>query len=234
MNKLKYSISADIFEKFPDYLRGLVCIRDISNESADALSLLRISEDALKAAGAADAVLTSPKFTTWRDAFVRVGINPSQSRPAHEALARRILQGKSLPDINPAVNIGNAFSIKYLLPIGVHPLDNVPNDIELKFANGTENFVPFGSDMLEHPKKGEVILVEGNEVLTRCWIWRQSKSSATLKTTRCLVVNVDGFSFTTENEILNICTEIGDKMKTYCGGDFTVHLLSRNNRTTDL
>ncbi|PKL55961.1 MAG: hypothetical protein CVV35_07160, partial [Methanomicrobiales archaeon HGW-Methanomicrobiales-6] len=38
-----------------------------------------------------------PLFRAYRDFFWRVGVDPTKTRPASEALVRRILAGKMLP-----------------------------------------------------------------------------------------------------------------------------------------
>ena len=43
--------------------------------------------------------------------FHRLGVDPTKTRPASEALLRRVLQGKGLPRIHPAVDVCNLASL---------------------------------------------------------------------------------------------------------------------------
>lgn len=97
-----------------------------------------------------------------------------------------------MPSINALVDIGNILSLRYLLPIGAHAIDVVSHDITLCIATGEEEFVPFGSEQVEHPVPGEIIFAEGNTVLTRRWSWRQAIHTMTLPTTTAIEFNVDG------------------------------------------
>ena len=107
-------------------------------------------------------------------------------------MARRALRGDELPAINALVDIGNIISLRHLIPAGGHAIDVLKGDIELRFATGDEEFVPFGTNDLEHPLPGEVIFVEGSIVLTRRWTWRQANHTLTLPETQAIEFNVDG------------------------------------------
>lgn len=92
-----------------------------------------------------------------------------------EALITRIAKGNSIPSISPIVDLCNALSLKYILPIGAHDIDNFKGDIEIRRANENDIFVPFNSEEFEHPDLDEIIYVSGNEVKTRRWTWRQGE-----------------------------------------------------------
>jgi DNA/RNA-binding domain of Phe-tRNA-synthetase-like protein len=236
MKQIHYTISPDIFAKFPGYTRGLLVATKINNNSIapTALQALRAAEAAMLSTITLEAFLAAPKVVSWREAFRRTGANPSEFRPAHEALGRRALQAKPLPDINPSVNIGNALSLWNQLPVGVHPLDDVKSGMELRIACGSETFVAFGSDKRESPRSGEVVFTDGNEVISRCWVWRQAKCSVTLPSTRAIVVNIDGLPPVTEGEVLAICTKAEEMIQTACGGEFNRYLLSDKNPAVTL
>ncbi|MBC8497450.1 hypothetical protein H8D40_00560, partial [Candidatus Bathyarchaeota archaeon] len=51
-----------------------------------------------------------PVFRAYRDFFWRVGVDPTKTRPASEALIRRVLRGRSLPRINTFVDAYNLAS----------------------------------------------------------------------------------------------------------------------------
>src|SRR5512147_2175842 len=52
-----------------------------------------------------------PGVAETRGMFHRLGVDPTKSRPASEALLRRVLQGKGLPEILPAVDVCNLASL---------------------------------------------------------------------------------------------------------------------------
>jgi DNA/RNA-binding domain of Phe-tRNA-synthetase-like protein len=96
------------------------------------------------------------------------------------------LKGQSLPNINRIVDIYNAISLKYVIPVGGEDLDKLTGDLVLRFAEGDESFVNFqnGEEVLSHPDKGEVIWADPSGVTCRRWNWRQCTRTALVEQTR--------------------------------------------------
>ncbi len=54
-----------------------------------------------------DALREAPLFRAYREFYWRVGVDPTKTRPAAEAIARRVLGGRELPTINTLVDAYN-------------------------------------------------------------------------------------------------------------------------------
>jgi DNA/RNA-binding domain of Phe-tRNA-synthetase-like protein len=231
MTKIQYSISNEIFKRFPEFTRGVVAARNVTNRASppELVVLLRDAEAQLMEKVNAETLITHPRIVSWREAFRSLGIKPSEYRPSLEAMARRVLNGNELPSINALVDIGNIISLRHLLPVGGHSLNHVSQEISLRAASGEEEFIPFGSDQMEHPDKGEFIFAEGGAVLTRRWVWRQSNHTLTELTTTTIEFNLDGLPPVTRAEILEICEETKGLIQQFCGGEFSVQVLSKEN-----
>jgi DNA/RNA-binding domain of Phe-tRNA-synthetase-like protein len=127
------------------------------------------------------------------------------------------------------VDIGNIISLRYLIPAGGHAMDGLTQDIFLRLANGSEDFIAFGSDVLEHPNPGEIIFVEGNVVLTRRWVWRQSQHTLTLPETRSIEMNIDLLPPASAAELDAISKDMIDLITRFCGGHSRVEILSADH-----
>jgi DNA/RNA-binding domain of Phe-tRNA-synthetase-like protein len=226
-----YSISDEVFALFPEYVRGVVLAFGVRNtESPPGLiSMLRSAEDSVRDRLNLEDLTVHPQIASWREAFRKVGIKPSDFRPSIEAMTRRVLRRHELPSINALVDIGNVLSLRYLLPIGAHAIDAVTQDIALRMATGKEEFVPFGSEQVEHPVPGEIIFAEGSIVLTRRWSWRQARHTMTLLATQALEFNVDGLPPVTKDEVDRVCLELMDLVREFCGGRMHHEILTRGN-----
>ena len=174
-------------------------------------------------------VATHPKIGSWREAYRSFGAQPSKFRSSIEAMVRRVLRDQEMPLINTLADIGNAVSLKYLVPTGGHAIDVVTKDISLRPATGKEEFVAFGSDEVEHPLSGEMIFAEENTVLTRRWTWRQANHTLLLPTTRAVEFNIDGLPPVSVSEVREISGEVAELIKQFCGGRVHVELLTREN-----
>ena len=144
-------------------------------------------------------------------------------------MVRRALRNQELPTINALVDIGNVLSLRHLAPTGGHAIDVVTQDIALRPATGEEEFVPFGSEKVEHPLPGEIIFAEGNTVLTRRWTWRQANHTLTLPTTTAIEFNVDGLPPVPVAEVEEICQEVAELIGRFCGGRSRFELLTQEN-----
>ena len=226
-----YSIHKDIFQQFPGYTRGVVLAFGLTNgeSPADLISLLREAEGSLSGRMNKEEIAAHPYIASWRDAFRSFGAKPAKFRPSIEAMVRRVLNNNSLPAINALVDIGNIVSLRHLVPVGGHAIDEVTQDIMLRNATGNEEFTAFGSEEVEHPEPGEVIFVEGDTVLTRRWTWRQANHTLTLPTTKNIEFNIDGLPPVSETEVKEICHETMELIEKYCGGRLRFEILSQEN-----
>ncbi len=231
LGDLFYSISDDVFALFPEYIRGVVIAYEVKNKESPprVIEMLRSAEASIRDRLNLEELTSHPQIASWREAFRRVGIKPSDFRPSIEAMSRRVLRHQELPAINALVDIGNILSLRHLLPIGAHAIDKVSHDIALRMATGGEEFMPFGSDQVEHPEPGEIVFVEGNTVLTRRWSWRQANHTLTLPTTTALEFNVDGLPPVTKSEVDGVCRELMDLVQQFCGGQMRYEALIREN-----
>lgn len=124
------------------------------------------------------------EVAAWRRAFSRMGLKPTQYRCASEALLRRLRKEGSLPAIHPLVDLCNAVSVAYALPVAVFDLDRVTGDIRVTRASGTERYLTFGGE-IENPVADEVVFVDdAGNAHARRWTNRQSALSAISKDTR--------------------------------------------------
>ncbi|MGW1065223.1 B3/B4 domain-containing protein [Streptomyces aureus] len=116
-----------------------------------------------------------PRIESWHTAYRAFGTNPRRIRPSVDALGRRLAKKGTLPRINPAVDSYNAVSVRHGLPAGAFDLDHVTGDVEIRHADGGEQFTPLGEPgTVENPKAGEIIYIDTTDVLTRHWNHRDA------------------------------------------------------------
>jgi DNA/RNA-binding domain of Phe-tRNA-synthetase-like protein len=229
---LSYSISQEIFDKYPDYARGVVLAFEVHNGASPEklVEMLRQAEASVRAQANLELLAEHPHIKPWREAYKAFGAKPSEFRSSVEAMARRALRGDQLPSINALVDIGNIVSLQHLVPVGGHSMDELTQDISLRLATGDEDFVPFGSTEVEHPLPGEVIFVEGNTVLTRRWTWRQANYTLTLPETSSIEINIDRLPPVDLEEVHVIANQVMGLVEEFCGGKMHYEILSARNR----
>jgi DNA/RNA-binding domain of Phe-tRNA-synthetase-like protein len=114
----------------------------------------------------------------WRRTFSAMGFKPTQYRCASESLLRRYRKETSLPSIHGLVDLCNAASVAFAIPIAVFDVDKVHGGIQVRHATGRERYLSFAQEV-EHPEPGEVVFVdEDDNAHARRWTHRQSALSA--------------------------------------------------------
>lgn len=184
---MEFRHAAALRAAFPDLSVGVIRARgpflDASG-SAVVASLVERARTRLAAGGEGE----FPEIVAWRRAFSRMGLKPTQYRSASEALLRRLRQEGSLPAIHPAIDLANAVSVGFAVPIAVFDLDHVEGGLEVRHASGDETYLTFGGGE-EWPEPGEVIFADaGGRVHARRWCNRQSGLSAIRPATREVLI----------------------------------------------
>ena len=212
---MKFIIQKEIFDKLDDLCVGVIVAKGIDN-SKEYPNIDKLLDDSIKLAE--ERFLDKPvkedeRIIPYRDVFLKLGINPNKFQCSVEAMFARISKAKGLPHINPLVNLNNAISLKYTLPMGTHDLSKSEEDIEMRFARPGDTFVPMGSLEVEYPDEGEVIYAVSNQVRTRRWTWRQSNEGKIDDKTNYVFFPIDGFVGFNDDNVRDAMKELENVLK---------------------
>ena len=129
-----------------------------------------------------------PEIQAWRRAFARMGLKPTQYRCAAESLLRRFRKEGSLPRLHPLVDLCNAVSLAFAIPVAVLDAAEIAWPLEVRYAVGNEDYLTFGGET-EHPAPGEVIFADrAGQAHARRWTNRQSGRSAVSAATGTVLI----------------------------------------------
>ncbi|MDY3570724.1 B3/4 domain-containing protein [Enterobacter hormaechei] len=114
-------------------------------------------------------------LAAWDEVFKAFGAKPKRTPCSASALRKRVIRDGSLPPLDPVVDIYNAISIRYAIPVGGENLAAYAGAPRLTLADGSEPFDTFkeGEPVVENPEPGEVIWRDDLGVTCRRWNWRQ-------------------------------------------------------------
>ena len=204
---MRFSVASQIFEQFPTYCVGGVVAAHLSNRNItnaeqiytnllqEASTLRRHFATGESAPGGSNPLTAQPAIAQWREAFRTLGIKGSEFHTSVEALARRALKGDILPSINPAVDLSNTLSLRYMLPLGGHDLDTLTGNFEVRLARTGDFFAPVegGEAQIESVPPGEPVYADAAEVRTRRWVWRQGRKARVTEDSRNIFFPIDGW-----------------------------------------
>lgn len=207
---MEFVIEDRVFEILPNVCFGVVVARGINNYGRYE-TIYRMLEESMRTAAekfAGVKLKEHPDIVCYREAFKKLGFNPNKFLNSVEAMISRIIKGGKLPDINNVVNLVNAISLKYTLPMGAHDMEQITGNIEVRFSRKGEPFTPFGCSEPEFVDEGELVYADERMVKTRRWIWRQSDIGKVTEDTTDIFFPIDGFSDHNKESVLQARDEL--------------------------
>lgn len=229
---MKFKVSDEVFSKLEDVCFGVVVAKGIDN-SGNIEEINNLLNDNIKRVEeyyVNKKVKESEEIRPYRDAFRELNINPNKYMSSIEAMTSRVAKNKKLPSINPIVDLGNAVSLKYLVPLGAHDIDDKNDDICVRFSKEDDVFIPFGSTDEESIDKDEIVYAIGNSVKTRRWIWRQGEVGKITSKTRNIFVPIDGFRHSNFESVIKARDELANLFKEIFNCDVIVGLVDKDNK----
>jgi DNA/RNA-binding domain of Phe-tRNA-synthetase-like protein len=185
-----YHTSA-IWQQFPQLVPGLMVVDGIRPQ-VDAEANLQPWFQRARERLSQGPEAQMPEIGAWRRAYSQMGLKPSKYRSAAEALLRRFRHANDLPRLHPLVDLCNAVSVAFALPVAVFDLDRVEGYLEVCHAQGTEQCLAFSGE-IETPSVGEVIFRDAaNQVHARRWTFRQSRLSTVRPETAQVLIISEG------------------------------------------
>lgn len=149
-------------------------------------------------------------LAAWAETFRKFGAKPQRTPCSADALRKRVLRDGSLPSLDPVVDLYNAISLEYAIPVGGENIDAYVGSPQLVVADGTEPFdtMKEGAQAYEYPDAGEVVWRDDTGVTCRRWNWRQgvrTRLSADAKKMWFILESLPAMP-------LEALTEAGDKL----------------------
>jgi DNA/RNA-binding domain of Phe-tRNA-synthetase-like protein len=167
----------EIWRDFPGLVAATVSVTGVTADACPAASVARftgIARDRLVGSAESDFA----EIQAWRRAFARMGLKPTQYRCASESLLRRLRKEGSLPALHPLVDLCNAISAAFAIPVAVLDVAEISGDLTVRYADGDEEYLTFGGE-IERPDVGEVVFADqARGAHARRWTNRQSGRSA--------------------------------------------------------
>ena len=203
--------SSDIWRDYPELVPGVLfaegITRDISVGSRVA-KLNTIAESRL--ANTSEGEL--PEIQAWRRAFSRMGLKPTQYRCAAESLLRRFKREKSLPQIHPLIDLCNAISLAFAIPVAVFDVAEIVEYVEVRYAAGDESFATFSGE-IEQPDAHEVIFADNaGRAHARRWTNRQSGYSAVRDTTTAILLVAEAMHGSAAADVQRLTAAVADEL----------------------
>ena len=210
---------ADITERFPGLCvaEGIVEGLEIRMTAPELEAFKPEAYARIRALHTIENVKDDPGYRAYRDFFWRVGIDPTKTRPASEALVRRILADKPLPTINTAVDAYNLASALSGVPIAAFDADRLRGGLTMRFAGDGERFRGIGMKEPITLQANQVVIVD-EEQLIAVYPYRDSDETKVTPGTKRIHVVSCGVPGIGADKVAGAYEMAAEHLEKYCGG----------------
>jgi DNA/RNA-binding domain of Phe-tRNA-synthetase-like protein len=209
---MQFQHSPQIWECFPALAPGVLYVEGITFDR-DVAARIGAYEAVARSRLAQTAEGEWPEVQAWRRAFSQMGLKPTQYRCASESLLRRFRKEGALPRLHPLVDLCNAMSLAFGIPIAVFDVSRIAQRLEVRYATGGEHYQSFAGD-IEHPERGEVVFVDAeNRAHARRWTHRQSALSAIRQETAAVLIVAEALHHSAFTDVSALIDALAGEVK---------------------
>lgn len=211
---MHFQHAPEIWDNFPELVPGVMFAERITPDAGVVDSVAKYN-DVARARLAQAPESEFPEIQAWRRAFARMGLKPTQYRCASESLLRRFRKEDSLPSLHPIVDLCNAISLAFAIPIAIFDVSQIATHLEVRYARGNEEYLTFAGDN-EQPEVGEVIFGDAaDKAHARRWTNRQSGRSAVRNSTTTVLIVAEALHEKAAADIPRLLAEIAAELSAY-------------------
>ena len=165
-----------------------------------------------------DEVKNIPLFRAYRDFYWKVGMDPTKTRPAGEALVRRILSGGDLPNINTLVDSYNLASAESHVAIAAFDLSSVSKaSLVMRRAVSNESFLGIGMSAHATLTGVEVVIEDQRSSnLIAIYPYRDSDSTKVTESSRDVLLMMCGVPRVSDEDLERALNLTNYYIKEYC------------------
>lgn len=154
-------------------------------------------------------------FYTLHD---QVGVRRRKNPPASETLIKLLQKRNDLPSINKLVDIYNIISTDTELALGAHDIDKIDGNVTLQIQDGTERFIPLGSNEPQPVKAGEYSYIDdSSEIICHLEI-RQVNKTLVDENSKNIYFIIQGNEVTPSSLLDETAQKLIDRVTQFCGG----------------
>lgn len=138
-------------QMLPGLVLGIVAATGVQQRTMDSVLATMLDETAeqLRQRYAGKAAAERPEIAATRRAYRALGDDPTRYRPANEALLRRVLNNRALPQINLIVDINTLVSLESGFALGCYDLARLAGPIVVRRGAAGETYAPIGKPAVD-------------------------------------------------------------------------------------
>ncbi len=211
----KFIVDSSFWNLFPEGKIGVVLLKNLDNnkEVAELRGILRKANQEAEKYLVKGVFSENPVVAVYRNAYQQFKTKKGV-RCSIEALLKRVEKDNPVTSINPLVDIYNAASLTYGVPVGAEDLDTFVGDLKLTITDGGDEFFLIGEEENSPTLPGELCYKDDKGAVCRCFNWRDgARTMVTDDTTNvfCVIECVEPWQIQSMEGALEMIKDLSDK-----------------------
>lgn len=228
----RFIVDQTFWDIFPDAKIGVLSLDNLSgiSESPEEIKdLLAACNEEAKKYLTEDVFSQNRVIQVYRRAYQQFKTK-KRVRSAIENLLKRSEKDNPVPPINTLVDIYNAGSLKYALPIGAFDKSKLAGDVYLAQTDGGDDFRLIGEEDNQPTLPGEVCYLDDLGCISRCLNWRDCERTSIQEGTLAVFMVTELIDTDRLDAMLEMHDFISHYAKDYLNANTESVVLDINNR----
>lgn len=232
----RFVVEDSFWELFPQAVIGIAVAEGMKPAASvpadDAAEIERLLDRANVQAErfiTSDVISENEPVRAWREAY-RAFKTKKGARCSIENLLKRVLKGNPVGSITPAVDIYNAVSLKYALPVGGEDIDTFEGDLRLGITEGGDAFRALGENEDDPTLPDELCYRDDAGAVCRCWNWRDGQRTALTDDSESAFLIIECVDPSRIDDLRAALDEFSQLIERYLGASIEAHaIVDRSN-----
>ena len=140
---------------------------------------------------------------------------------------KRVANGRTIPSINPLVDIYNAASLRFGLPVGAEDSDRFVGDLRLTVTDGGDDFLLIGDEKNNPTLPNELCYKDDIGAVCRCLNWRDGERTMVTEHTKNAFLIIEALDPEGQKRLQEALAFIEGSAKMYLGAITSVQILDK-------
>lgn len=226
----QFIVDQSFWELFPDAKLGVLLLKNYDGLGESSPEIKVLLEESHKLAEAyidEDNFSDSEVVQTYRKAYQKFKTKKGV-RSSIEALLKRVSNGQMIPSIDPLVDIYNAASLRFGLPVGAEDIDRFVGDLRLTITDGDDEFFLIGDDKNSPTLPNELCYKDEAGAVCRCLNWRDGERTMIQPHTTNAFVVIEAINPADADRLQEALAFIEGQSKLQLGAETEMYVLDKN------
>ncbi|MGT2844340.1 B3/B4 domain-containing protein [Streptococcus hongkongensis] len=226
----RFIVDHSFWELFPEAKLGVLLLKNyngLGESSPEIKALLeeshKLAEEHIDDRNFSD----SDVVQTYRKAYQKFKTKKGV-RSSIEALLKRVANGQKIPSIDPLVDIYNAASLRFGLPVGAEDSDRFVGDLQLTITDGDDEFFLIGDDKNSPTLPNELCYKDGSGAVCRCLNWRDGERTMIQPHTKNAFVVIEMLNPADADRMQEALTFMEGQAKLQLRAETEIHILDKH------